>query len=128
MTLLGFFCILINIIFVVIFVPDLIGPVSQKWGLAWLSMLIVKAPSWLCYSFAAGVWMYSTMDNVDGKQARRTGTSSPLGELFEYVITRTLFCTSLTMAAMELTLSTALWPVCSKLLLWEQARQGSELS
>lgn len=24
------------------------------------------------------------MDNVDGKQARRTGTSSPLGELFEY--------------------------------------------
>jgi phosphatidylglycerophosphate synthase len=26
------------------------------------------------------------MDNVDGKQARRTGTSSPLGELFEYVI------------------------------------------
>ena len=66
-TLLGFFCILINIIFVVLFVPDLVGP----------------APPWLCYSFAAGVWMYSTMDNVDGKQARRTGSSSPLGELFE---------------------------------------------
>ena len=28
---------------------------------------------------------YSTMDNVDGKQARRTGQSSGLGELFEYV-------------------------------------------
>lgn len=27
------------------------------------------------------------MDNIDGKQARRTGTSSPLGELFEYVLT-----------------------------------------
>ena len=26
------------------------------------------------------------MDNVDGKQARRTGTSSGLGELFEYAI------------------------------------------
>ena len=25
------------------------------------------------------------MDNVDGKQARRTGTSSGLGELFEFV-------------------------------------------
>jgi ethanolaminephosphotransferase len=37
------------------------------------------------YSFAAGLWTYSTMDNIDGKQARRTGTSSPLGELFEYV-------------------------------------------
>lgn len=29
---------------------------------------------------------YSTMDNIDGKQARRTGTSSPLGELFECVL------------------------------------------
>ena len=29
---------------------------------------------------------YSTMDNVDGKQARRTGQSSGLGELFEYVL------------------------------------------
>jgi len=28
---------------------------------------------------------YSTMDNVDGKQARRTGQSSGLGELFECV-------------------------------------------
>lgn len=45
-----------------------------------------QAPSWVYYSFAAGMWMYSTMDNVDGKQARRTGTSSPLGELFEYDI------------------------------------------
>jgi phosphatidylglycerophosphate synthase len=44
-----------------------------------------QAPSWVYYSFAFGMWMYSTMDNVDGKQARRTGTSSPLGELFEYV-------------------------------------------
>ena len=26
---------------------------------------------------------YSTMDNIDGKQARRTGQSSGLGELFE---------------------------------------------
>ena len=25
------------------------------------------------------------MDNIDGKQARRTGQSSGLGELFEYV-------------------------------------------
>ena len=30
--------------------------------------------------------MYQTMDNVDGKQARRTGTSSGLGELFDHGI------------------------------------------
>jgi hypothetical protein len=65
-------------------------------------LITIQAPSWVYYSFAFGMWMYghpfahpedganrpyrySTMDNVDGKQARRTGTSSPLGELFEYV-------------------------------------------
>jgi ethanolaminephosphotransferase len=41
-------------------------------------------PSWLYYSFALGLWLYSTFDNVDGRQARRTGTSSPLGELFDH--------------------------------------------
>jgi ethanolaminephosphotransferase len=30
--------------------------------------------------------MYQTFDNVDGKQARRTGTSSGLGELFDHGI------------------------------------------
>jgi len=35
--------------------------------------------------------MYSTLDNVDGKQARRTGTSSGLGELFELVYTHHIF-------------------------------------
>ncbi len=69
-TLLGFFCILINILVLYIWIPDLVGP----------------APTWVYYSFAAGVWMYSTMDNVDGKQARRTGTSSGLGELFDHGI------------------------------------------
>lgn len=29
---------------------------------------------------------YQTMDNIDGKQARKTGTSSPLGELFDHGI------------------------------------------
>ncbi|MCJ1303450.1 hypothetical protein MMC08_006260 [Hypocenomyce scalaris] len=67
-TLLGFFFILANVIFLEIFMPDLVGP----------------GPTWLYYSFAFGLWMYSTMDNVDGKQARRTGQSSGLGELFEY--------------------------------------------
>ena len=36
----------------------------------------------LYFGFAACFWIYSTMDNIDGKQARRTNSSSPLGELF----------------------------------------------
>ncbi|KAL6246565.1 hypothetical protein RBB50_006803 [Rhinocladiella similis] len=69
-TLLGFVCILVNVVFIQIFVPDLVGP----------------GPTWVYYSFAAGLWLYSTMDNIDGKQARRTGSSSPLGELFDHGI------------------------------------------
>lgn len=29
-------------------------------------------------------FVYQTLDNIDGKQARRTGTSSPLGMLFDH--------------------------------------------
>ena len=46
----------------------------------------MQAPGWVYVSFGLGVWMYSTMDNIDGKQARRTGTFSPLGELFDHGI------------------------------------------
>lgn len=69
-TLLGFLFILGNVALLEVYVPDLVGP----------------APGWVYISFGIGVWMYSTMDNVDGKQARRTGTSSPLGELFDHGI------------------------------------------
>jgi phosphatidylglycerophosphate synthase len=33
---------------------------------------------------AAAIFVYQTADAVDGKQARRTGTSSPLGALFDH--------------------------------------------
>ncbi|KAL4883764.1 CDP-alcohol phosphatidyltransferase-domain-containing protein [Aspergillus karnatakaensis] len=69
-TLLGFLFIVANVMLIELYMPDLIGP----------------GPSWLYYSFALGMWMYSTLDNVDGKQARRTGTSSGLGELFDHGI------------------------------------------
>ncbi|GAM88511.1 hypothetical protein ANO11243_065440 [Dothideomycetidae sp. 11243] len=69
-TLLGFFFIIGNVGLLVMFDPDFTG----------------EGPRWLYYSYALGVWMYSTMDNVDGKQARRTGTSSGLGELFDHGI------------------------------------------
>ena len=33
---------------------------------------------------AAALFVYQHMDAVDGKQARRTGASSPLGQLFDH--------------------------------------------
>lgn len=48
--------------------------------------VVAQGPTWLYFSFAFGLFMYQTMDNIDGKQARRTGMSSGLGELFDHGI------------------------------------------
>lgn len=42
------------------------------------------APSWAYAQAALGLFLYQTLDAIDGKQARRTGSSSPLGELFDH--------------------------------------------
>ncbi|KAJ2493988.1 hypothetical protein IWW37_000066 [Coemansia sp. RSA 2050] len=57
-----------DVLLVLLIMPDLEGP----------------GPWWIYFAFGIGMWLYSTFDNVDGKQARRTGTSSPLGELFDH--------------------------------------------
>lgn len=36
------------------------------------------------FLFTIGVVVYSTLDNMDGKQARKTKTSSPLGMIFDH--------------------------------------------
>jgi ethanolaminephosphotransferase len=70
-TLLGLVCILVNVAMIVILVPDLIGP----------------GPAWMYWSFVLGLWMYSTLDNIDGKQARRTGFTLNFGPNFRKLIT-----------------------------------------
>lgn len=110
-TLLGFLFIVGNVMLIGIFMPDLIGPVSivRLQPLFLVAILIVAcnlgpllallqfclrpvdvsytSELWMCWQtkLTSSVLRYSTLDNVDGKQARRTGTSSPLGELFEFV-------------------------------------------
>lgn len=41
-------------------------------------------PSYMFILCAVGLFLYQTLDAIDGKQARRTGTSSPMGELFDH--------------------------------------------
>ncbi|XP_071452388.1 cholinephosphotransferase 1 isoform X4 [Hetaerina americana] len=43
-----------------------------------------EAPRWAFFVCALGLFIYQSLDAIDGKQARRTGTSSPLGELFDH--------------------------------------------
>ncbi|XP_063363203.1 ethanolaminephosphotransferase 1 [Cydia amplana] len=41
-------------------------------------------PRWLWAVSAVNLFVAYTLDGIDGKQARRTGTSGPLGELFDH--------------------------------------------
>lgn len=67
-TLIGFMFMIAAYVLVVVFVPDLKTEIHPAFY----------------FFFAACFWIYSTMDNIDGKQARRTNSSSPLGELFDH--------------------------------------------
>lgn len=40
--------------------------------------------SWFCVFMAINFLIYNTLDNCDGKQARRTGSGSPMGMLFDH--------------------------------------------
>ena len=40
--------------------------------------------AWWCYMEAFAYLIYRILDEMDGKQARRTGNSSPLGLLFDH--------------------------------------------
>ncbi|KAL9654334.1 hypothetical protein ABK040_010363 [Willaertia magna] len=67
-TLSGFLCILVSAIVTFIFCPTFSEPI----------------PRWLFLLNAVLLFSYQTLDNMDGKQARKTQTSSGLGELFDH--------------------------------------------
>ena len=67
-TLLGYFAIVASFVVTYYYSPD------YETGL----------PEWVYLFNCLCVFFYQTMDALDGKQARRTGTSSPLGELFDH--------------------------------------------
>eukprot|EP00126_Sphaerothecum_destruens_P013424 Sdes_comp22973_c0_seq1m21323 len=78
------------------FVPDNIAPnVITLFGVFFslLSCIVISfycplfigtAPAWVYFMCGCNAFIYQTLDNLDGQQARRTGTSSPLGELFDH--------------------------------------------
>ncbi len=46
--------------------------------------LLLQAPQWSYLLFVVGLFIYQSLDAVDGKQARRTQSATPLGELFDH--------------------------------------------
>lgn len=57
--------------------------VSHEWALIGECSLF-QAPLWAYLLCAVGLFVYQSLDAIDGKQARRTNNSSPLGELFDH--------------------------------------------
>lgn len=67
-TVIGFVIMVFHLALVLYYSPDLATP----------------CPGWVYISSGIGLFVYQSLDSIDGKQARRTGTSSPLGELFDH--------------------------------------------
>ncbi|GAM16932.1 hypothetical protein SAMD00019534_001070, partial [Acytostelium subglobosum LB1] len=67
-TLIGFFFIIASYLITCWYTPDFQG----------------EAPKWTYLFHTLCIFIYQTMDALDGKQARRTNSSSGLGELFDH--------------------------------------------
>ncbi|KAI4357915.1 hypothetical protein L6164_001831 [Bauhinia variegata] len=58
--------------------------VSALLGYIHSPQLDTAPPRWVHFAHGLLLFLYQTFDAVDGKQARRTNSSSPLGELFDH--------------------------------------------
>jgi len=71
--------------------PNLITISGLAVNLFFAFLLIFNCPNareevswWIPVGVAMGMFIYQTLDAIDGKQARRTGASNALGELFDH--------------------------------------------
>ncbi|PSS13510.1 Choline/ethanolaminephosphotransferase [Actinidia chinensis var. chinensis] len=58
--------------------------ISALLGYIYSPRLDSPPPRWVNFAHGLLLFLYQTFDAVDGKQARRTNSSSPLGELFDH--------------------------------------------
>ncbi|XP_038719894.1 choline/ethanolaminephosphotransferase 1 [Tripterygium wilfordii] len=58
--------------------------ISALLGYIYSPRLDSAPPRWVHFAHGLLLFLYQTFDAVDGKQARRTNSSSPLGELFDH--------------------------------------------
>ncbi|XP_042505073.1 choline/ethanolaminephosphotransferase 1-like [Macadamia integrifolia] len=58
--------------------------ISALLGYVYSPRLDSPPPRWVHFAHGLLLFLYQTFDAVDGKQARRTNSSSPLGELFDH--------------------------------------------
>lgn len=75
LTLVGFICCILHYLLPAIYDYDFTASTDGS---------DYPIPSWVWLTVAIMLFASHTLDGIDGKQARRTGTSSPLGELFDH--------------------------------------------
>jgi len=82
LTLVGFICCVGHYVMLTIYDYDFTAGVAEvpEWG----SKEGVKIPGVVWVVVAVLLFLSHTLDGIDGKQARRTGTSGPIGELFDH--------------------------------------------
>jgi ethanolaminephosphotransferase len=80
-----------------------------------------NAPWWVHLSAGIAIVLYVNLDCMDGKQARRTGTSSPLGQLFDHgcdaLVTGLMIINVATSVALQLS-PTMVLMMFAPLVLW----------
>lgn len=90
-------------------------------------------PHWVYYTWGIGLFLYQSLDAIDGKQARRTGMAGPLGEMFDHgcdAMNTTLECI---LTCRALGLGRSWWTVASQvstlanfyLTTWEEYHTGT---
>lgn len=89
-------------------------------------------PQWIYFTWAIGLFMYQSLDAVDGKQARRTGMAGPLGEMFDHGCDALNTTLEVVLASRALNLGRSWWTVASQiatlanfyLTTWEEYHTG----
>ncbi|KAH9964108.1 Choline/ethanolaminephosphotransferase [Russula dissimulans] len=89
-------------------------------------------PHWVYFTWAAGLFLYQTLDAIDGKQARRTGMSGPLGEMFDHGCDALNTTLGVILTCHALNLGRSWWTVTSQvgtlanfyLTTWEEYHTG----
>ncbi|KAK7695143.1 hypothetical protein QCA50_002333 [Cerrena zonata] len=121
-TLSGLCMVLINFATLVYYDPNYL---AEKGG-------ATGPPQWVYFTWAAGLFIYQSLDAIDGKQARRTGMSGPLGEMFDHGCDALNTTLEVILAGRALGLGRSWWTVASQaaslanfyLTTWEEYHTG----
>ncbi|TXT13401.1 hypothetical protein VHUM_00768 [Vanrija humicola] len=70
-------------------------------------------PPWVYFTWAFGLFAYQSMDAIDGKQARRLGMGSALGEMFDHGCDAINTSLEVILACHALNLNRSWWTVAS---------------